>query len=419
MGGLKKFTLDNGLRVVVDTDLSTSMVSMCLAYDVGARDESPGRTGFAHLFEHLMFGGSVNIPSYDAPMELAGGTNNAFTSQDVTCFHCRVPHENLEVAFWLESDRMLSLAFTPESLEVQRSVVVEEFKQVALNAPYGDVSHLLHSLLYTTHPYQWPVLGKSLEHIEGATMADVKSFFYSHYSPSNAVLALSGHVEEPTARCLAERWFGPIGRRAVAPRLLPVEPLPEGARRRRVERHVPYDAVFVAFPMVGLLDRRFSTFDLISDLLSNGESARLNRRLKEERHLFAEIDATVSGLVDPGYFLVSGVLHEGVSIAEGEAAIFGEIAGLEDVTEHELEKVKSKFAATRVFDRLDTLNRAEAYSRYELLGAAELWDDEVRQRQAVTLEELRAELVRSFVMERSVVLEYAASGMEERDGRVE
>lgn len=408
MGRSSKFTLDNGLRVVVDTDMSSSMVSMCLAYDVGARDEDPHRTGFAHLFEHLMFGGSINIPSYDAPLERAGGTNNAYTAQDVTCFHCQVPWENLEVAFWLESDRMLSLAFTPESLEVQRRVVVQEFKQVALNAPYGDVSHLLHGMLYKVHPYQWPTLGKCVEHIEGASMEEVKAFFYSHYAPNNAALALSGHVEAAEAKRLAEKWFGPIARRAVRPRSLPSEPRIEAQRRQRVRRRVPCDAVFVAFPMVGLLDSRFATFDLLSDILSNGESARLNRRLKEERQLFAEIDATVSGFVDPGFFLVSGVLHDGVSIEEGERAIYGELERLQDVTEAELQKVQSKFVATRVFDRLSTLNRAEAYSRYELLGGAERWDAEVGLRQRVSLEALREEVQRSFLASRSVVLEYEA-----------
>lgn len=413
MGRLERFTLENGLRVVVDKDFTTSLVSMCLAYDVGARDESPSRTGFAHLFEHLMFGGSVNIPSYDAPLEMAGGVNNAFTSPDVTCFYSLVPWENLEVPFWLESDRMLSLAFTPESLTVQRSVVVEEFKQVALNAPYGDASHLLHGLLYREHPYQWPTLGKSVEHIEGARMDEVKSFFYRHYAPNNAVLSLAGHVEATEARRLAEKWFGPIARREVPERKLPSEPMLEGQRRQRVHREVPYDAVFIAFPMVALRDSRFSTFDMISDILANGESARLQRRLKEERQLFSEIDATVSGLVDPGFFLVSGVLRAGVSMEEGERAIFDELAGLQDVCAEELQKVQTKFAARRVFERLSVQNRAVAYAQNELLGGAELWDAEVAQRQAVTLEELREEARRSFVPARSVVLEYEA-GIKER-----
>lgn len=419
MGRLEKFALENGLRVVVDTDMSTSMVSMCLAYDVGARDEDPHRTGFAHLFEHLMFGGSINIPSYDAPLERAGGTSNAYTTQDMTCFHCQVPWENLEVAFWLESDRMLSLAFTPESLEVQRSVVVQEFKQVALNAPYGDVQHLLHGLLYKEHPYQWPTLGKSVDHIEGASMEEVKAFFYSHYAPNNAALALSGHVEAAEARRLAEKWFGPIERRAVMPRNLPAEPELEAQRRQRVQRPVPCDAVFVAFPMVGLMDSRFSTYDLLSDILANGESARLNRRLREERQLFAEIDATVSGLVDPGFFLVSGVLHEGVSIAEGERAIYEELGRLQDVTVEELHKVQLKFAATRVFERLSSLSRAEAYSRYELLGGAERWDAEVGLRQEVTLGALKKVAQERFVESRSVVLEYAAGEKESENGGAE
>lgn len=408
MNRLEKFTLENGLRVVVDTDLTTSLVLMCIAYDVGARDEHPDRTGFAHLFEHLMFGGSVNIPSYDEPLEKAGGINNAFTSQDVTCFYCQVPWENLEIPFWLESDRMLSLAFTPESLEVQRRVVVEEFNQTALNTPYGDDDHLLRGLLYRVHPYQWPTLGKCVEHIEGASMEEVKSFFYRHYAPNNAVLALSGHVDAARARRLAEKWFGPIGRREVPPRALPKEPPLEGQRRLRVHRAVPYDALYVAFPMVGLRDPRFSTFDMLSDILANGESARLQRRLKEERQLFSYIDATVSGQEDPGFFLVSGRLRDGVSIEEGERAIFEELLALQDVREEELRKVQSKFAASRVFVRLSMQNRAEAYSRWELLGGAELWDGEVAQRQAVTLDVLREEAARSFVAARSAVLEYKA-----------
>lgn len=413
MAKLEKLTLENGLRVVVDTDYTTSLVSMCIAYDVGARDEDPARTGFAHLFEHLMFGGSINIPSYDAALDKAGGINNAFTSQDVTCFYCQVPWANLEVPFWLESDRMLSLAFTPESLQVQRNVVVEEFKQTALNEPYGDSTHLLLRLLYREHPYQWPTLGKCIEHIEAATMDDVKSFFYRHYAPNNAVLALSGHVDVAQAHRLAEKWFGPIARRAVPRRALPSEPPLEGQRRLRVQRNVPYDALSIAFPMVALRDSRYATFDMLSDILANGKSARLEQRLKEERQLFSNIDATVSGLVDPGFFLVSGTLHAGVSMEEGERAIFEELAGLQDVHEEELRKVQSKFAATRVFERMNIQNRAEAYSRWELLGGAELWDAEVAQRQAVTVEELREEALRSFVPENSAVLEYQAEREEE------
>ncbi len=418
-GKLSKFTLDNGLRVVVDTDMSSSMVSMCITYDVGSRDEDPERTGFAHLFEHLMFGGSVNIPSYDEPLELAGGANNAFTTSDVTCFYNEVPWENLEVSFWLESDRMLSLAFTPESLEVQRRVVVEEFKETSLNSPYGDVSHLLRGLLYQTHPYQWPTIGKSVAHIEGASMEEVKSFFYAHYAPNSAVLALSGHVEEREARRLAEKWFGPIARRAVRKRVLPQEPEKKGQRRERVRRQVPSDAVFIAFPMVGCMDSRYPAFDIISDLLANGESARFNRRLKEKRNLFAAIDATVSGSADPGFFQVSGVLRDGVSIAEGEQAIFAEMEGLQDVKEEELLKVQSKFVATRAFDRLSSTRRAQAYSRYELLGGGELWDAEMKKWKSVTLDDVKRELRESLTRDRSVVLEYESEASGRAYGGVE
>ncbi|PID90629.1 MAG: peptidase M16 [Bacteroidetes bacterium] len=403
-----RFTLGNGLRVLVNEDRTTPLVSMAIVYDVGASDEDAGRTGFAHLFEHLMFGGSVNIPDFDRPLELAGGTNNAFTNQDITCFYCTVPAENIETALWLDSDRMLSLAFSDNSLEVQRKVVVEEFKQNYLNAPYGDISHLLFDLAYRVHPYRWPTIGLELAHVEEATMEQVKDFFARFYMPNNAVLAFSGNISHARAEELAEKWFGgiPAGSRPV--RSLPVEPEQVEARELSVERDVPSDALFITFPMCGRMDEGYMVYDVISDILSHGESSRFNTRLVDQRGLFSSVDAVVSGSRDAGLFMISGMLSEGVSFAEAEAAVWAELAGLQDVEEEELEKVKNKYEAGVVFSELKAANRARALAEYETLGGAEYVNRRVALERAVKLDQVRSVAGATFVREKSSTLRYRA-----------
>ena len=302
----KKHILKNGLRVILHKDESTPVACVNILYDVGARDENENKTGFAHLFEHLMFGGSVNIPDYDKPLQQVGGTSNAFTSNDITNYYETLPLENLETALWLESDRMLSLAFTPKSLEVQRNVVIEEFKQRYLNQPYGDVWLLLRPLAYKNHPYLWPTIGKEISHIENAAMEDVKAFFKKHYCPLNAILCIAGNMEEEKALKLAEKWFSDIPSGDPYIRNLPKEPVQNEPRELRVERDVPADAIYKVWHMCSRTSPKYYATDLISDILSRGKSSRLYQILVKEKRMFTEANAFVMGDLDEGLFVFSG-----------------------------------------------------------------------------------------------------------------
>lgn len=405
---INKHILPNGLRLVHYQDLSTQMVALNIVYDVGARDEDPEHTGFAHLFEHLMFGGSVNIPDYDAPLQSAGGENNAWTNNDITNYYLTVPKSNVEIGFWLESDRMLELAFSEQSLEVQRGVVMEEFKQRCLNQPYGDVGHLIRPLAYEVHPYRWPTIGKDLSHIEQATLEEVKSFFYRCYAPNNAVLAVTGNISWEEAVRLTEKWFGLIPRRNVPVRQLPQEPVQTQERRQVVKRPVPLDALFMAFHMCSREHPDYYAFDILSDILSNGRSSRLNRRLVQEQKLFSGIDAYISGTRDAGLLHISGKPSAGVSLEQAEAAVRKELQELQQVAmeEQELEKVKNKFESTQIFGNINYLNVATNLAWFELTGQAEDIDREVERYRAVTAERLKTVAQETFREENSVVLYY-------------
>lgn len=408
---INKLTLDNGLRLVHHEDTSTQMVALNIVYDVGARDEHPEHTGFAHLFEHLMFGGSVHIPDYDAPLQQAGGENNAWTNNDITNYYLTVPRSNVETGFWLESDRMLELAFSEQSLEVQRGVVMEEFKQRCLNQPYGDVGHLMRPLAYQVHPYRWPTIGKELSHIANATLDEVKDFFFRFYAPNNAVLAVTGNISwEETVR-LTEKWFAPIPRRDVPVRQLPQEPVQTEERRLTVERNVPLDALFMAFHMCGREEEDYYAFDILSDILSNGRSSRLNRKLVQEQKLFASLDAYISGTRDAGLLQFSGKPSAGVSLEQAEAGIRRELEELKQelVGEQELEKVKNKFESTQIFGNINYLNVATNLAWYELTGQAEDIDREVEKYRSVTAEQLHTVAQRTFREENSAVLYYMKS----------
>ncbi len=321
----ERFTLDNGLRVIVHKDTSTPLACLNIMYDVGSRDEDPNRTGFAHLFEHLMFGGSVNIPSYDSPLQIAGGQNNAFTSTDITNYYITLPVENLETAFWLESDRMLNLAFTDKSLEVQRSVVIEEFRQRYLNQPYGDAWLLMRPLAYSAHPYQWATIGKEEKHIEEATMEMVRSFYERHYRPKNAVMVVAGNVNTEQIRLLANTWFAPIVKGDRIERNLPSEPVQKKAKRLEVERPVPLDAIYISFHMCGKNDADYAKWDLLSDILGHGHSSRLNQRLVKDNRIFTSVSAFVMGERDPSLFTIAGHISQGITVEEAEKAIWSEI----------------------------------------------------------------------------------------------
>lgn len=408
---INRHILSNGLRLVHSQDASTQMVALNVLYNVGARDENPEHTGFAHLFEHLMFGGSVNIPDYDAPLQLAGGENNAWTNNDITNYYLTVPRQNVETGFWLESDRMLSLDFSERSLEVQRGVVMEEFKQRCLNQPYGDVGHLLRPLAYRVHPYQWPTIGKELSHIANATLEEVKDFFFRFYAPNNAVLAVTGNISFEEAVSLTEKWFGPIPRREVPLRQLPKEPVQTRERRQVVERNVPLDSLFMAYHMCDRLDADYYAFDILSDILSNGRSSRLNQHLVQEKQLFSSIDAYISGTIDAGLFHISGKPAAGVSLEEAEAAVREELNELQTalVQEHELEKVKNKFESTQIFGNINYLNVATNLAWFELNGQAEDMEKEVERYRAVTADRLKAVAQTAFREENGVVLYYKSS----------
>lgn len=407
---INRYTLANGLRIVHNEDDSTQMVALNLLYDVGARDEDPSHTGFAHLFEHLMFGGSLHIPDYDTPVQNAGGENNAWTNNDITNYYITLPYQNVETGFWLESDRMLSLDFSPKSLEVQRQVVIEEFKQRNLNQPYGDASHLLRELAYESHPYRWPTIGKEIAHIAQATLEEVKDFFYRFYAPNNAILAVTGHISfEETIR-LAEKWFGPIPARNIPPRQLPAEKPQTAVRRKTVERKVPVDAIYMAFHMSNRMHPDYYVYDMITDILSNGRSSRFIQSLVQEQKLFTSIDAYISGSLDEGLLHVTGKPVEGVSLEQAEEAIWKELEKMKTVpvSEQELEKVKNRYESEQIFNNINYLNVATNLAFFELTGKAEDINEEVGKYRAVTAEQIQATSARCFVPENCSILYYKA-----------
>ena len=404
----ERFTLDNGLKIIVHQDTSTPLACLNIMYDVGSRDEDPERTGFAHLFEHLMFGGSANIPSYDSPLQMASGSNNAFTSTDITNYYITLPVENLETAFWLESDRMLNLAFTEKSLEVQRNVVIEEFRQRYLNQPYGDAWLLMRPLAYKEHPYKWATIGKEEKHIEEATMADVKAFFGKHYKPKNAVMVIAGNVEVNAIKTLSEKWFTPIDKNEKPVRNLKVEPKQTEARRLEVTRPVPLDAIYISFHMCDKMDDDYPAWDLLSDILGSGDSSRLYQKLVKEKRLFTSVGAFLMGERDPSLFSIAGHISQEASIEEAENAIWEEVELLRNelVAKSELEKVKNQIEANNEFAEMSLLNRAIGLAYHELSGDAETINTEMAKYMTVTREDLQQIVVASVTKTNSSTLIY-------------
>ena len=404
----QRFTLANGLRVLVHEDDTTPMAVLNILYDVGARDEEEGKTGFAHLFEHLMFGGSVNIPSYDEPLQRVGGENNAFTSNDITNYYITLPSVNLETAFWLESDRMLSLAFSEKSLETQRSVVCEEFKQRYLNQPYGDVWLKLRPLAYKAHPYRWATIGQDLKQIEDARMEDVKAFFKKHYNPQNAIMVVGGNVKAEEVQLLAEKWFGTIPSGEKYLRSLPAEPLQTEARTETVVADVPLNALYISFPMPARSSVDYQAYDLLSDVLSQGQSSRLYNSLLKEQQLFSDIHAYLTSSLDEGLFIIEGKLVEGVAMETAEAAVWAELRKIaeEPVTEDELTKVKNKSESIIVFGEMSLLDKAMNLAYYELLGDAHALNSEIDKYLAVTADAILNVAQQTFLKEKSSTLYY-------------
>jgi len=402
--------LSNGLTVIVHHDKTTPMVAVNICYNVGSRDEHPDRTGFAHLFEHLMFGGSINIPSYDEPLQKAGGDNNAYTSNDLTNYYLTLPKNNIETGFWLESDRMLELAFSDSSLEVQRNVVIEEFKQRYLNQPYGDVWPLIRQMAYKVHPYQWPTIGREISHIEKATMQQVKDFFFTHYAPDNAVMVVAGDVDFDKVVNLADKWFGPIPNRAVKSRNLPQEPVQTELREQTVVRDVPNDAIYLAYHMSDHISTNYYATDLISDILSSGNSSRLYLNLVQKEKLFTELDAYLSGDYEPGLFLISGKTSNGVSLETARKAIDRELDRMKQdrVSEYELEKVKNKVEANIEYSEMNYLTKAMNLATNEILEDANLINSQIDLYRSVTTEQIQEVSQQIFRPENCSVLNYIA-----------
>ena len=382
----EKFQLDNGLKVLVHQDASTPMAVVNVLYNVGAKDEDPNKTGFAHLFEHLMFGGSINIPVYDEPLQRAGGENNAYTTNDLTNYYCQIPAENIETAFWLESDRMLSLAFSKKSLEVQRKVVCEEFKEHYINKPYGDVWHKMRSLAYTKHPYRWMTIGASLSHVEDATMQDVKDFFFQFYRPNNAILVVTGNVQIDQVKALSEKWFGPIEAGTPYVRNLPKEPVQEKSRTMDVRADVPLDMLMMTWHMGGRFDEGYHATDLITEVLGGGTSARLYEQLIKVKQIFSSIDCYHFGTVDPGLLVIEGKLVKGISMTVAEKAVLEEVEKIKNeiLDAKEVQKVINKTESVICFEDMSIMNRAHSLAFYELLGDADLMNKELSLYQKVT-----------------------------------
>ena len=388
----ERTTLANGLTVAVNRDRASKLAAVNILYKVGARNEHPARTGFAHLVEHLMFRGTREVPNFDLPVQMASGDNNAFTNNDYTDFYITLPKDNLETALWLESDRMEGLEITPEKLAAEKKVVIEEFRQRYLNQPYGDQTMLLRALAYKVHPYRWAAIGLTTEHIASASPDDVGEFYRTQYHPSNAILSISADMEEERMLELAEKWFGglPDTPRPAAP--IPQEPPQEAPRREEVERDVPATTVTVAYRMGTRTSPDFYTADLVSDLLSGGDSGRLYRHLVKERRLLSSVNAYVTGDLDPGLFVFTGQLLPGVAPEAAEAAFREEIEALRTapISQYETEKVKNKFEANTLFGELNVMNKAMNLGFYEMLGDLPLINGEVARYRAVSDEDIRA-----------------------------
>ncbi len=405
-----KIILNNGLKIIVHKDKASPIVAMNILYDVGARDEDPDKTGFAHLFEHLMFGGSRNIPQYDIHVNRAGGEYNAFTNNDITNYYLTLPAQSIETAFWLESDRMNDLAFSPVNLKTQRNVVVEEYKQSYLNQPYGDVWLLLRPLAYLVHPYQWPTIGKKISHIENAAMEDVKNFHKKYYCPDNAILTVAGNIETSEVEKLAKKWFEPINKKNGIKRELPTEPVQTSQRMLEITSKVPFDALYMAFHMCKRSDPEYYAIDLISDVLSKGTSSRFYQKLVKEKQLFSDVNAYITGELDEGLFIISGKLMKGISIQEAEEAIWQQIEKIQTelISKMELQKVQNKIESLLAFSAMKALGNAMNLSFYELIGDANLLNLEAAKYIHVTREEIKEQANKVLDEKNCSILHYLA-----------
>ncbi len=407
----EKYTLSNGLKVILHQDDSTPIAAVNILYNVGAKDENPEKTGFAHLFEHLMFGGSENIPDFDTPLQEAGGSSNAFTNNDFTNYYETLPVQNIETAFWLEADRLRKPAFTQKGLDVQKKVVIEEFKQNYLNQPYGDTWLLLRPLAYKSHPYRWATIGKEISHIENARINDVIEFFYGQYAPNNAILSVAGNFENSRMIDMIEKRFGDIEARAIIPRTYPFEKEQTTKRIQSIDRHVPVSMLFKVFHMCGRNDQHFYSADLLSDILSNGDSSRLYQSLIKKKNIFLTLDAYLTGTIDNGLFVFSGKINPDVDINTAEAELNYEIEKIKSnpVEERELQKVKNKAESKFIFGETDILSKAMNLSYYELLGDAGMINSETDKYNKQSINDIKDRACQIFIEEKCNTLYYNAS----------
>lgn len=405
-----KRVLKNGLTILVNRDRASKLAAVNILYKVGARNEAEHKTGFAHLFEHLMFRGTESVPDFDYPVVMASGENNAFTNNDYTDFYITLPKENLSTALWLESDRMRNLNITAEVCETEKRIVIEEFKQRYLNQPYGDEQLLLRDLCYKVHPYRWSAIGISPEHIERATLKDVRAFYDLHYRPSQAILSISADLPEQEMLDMAERYFADIEDEGgeIAP--VCAEPKQTEPRRLEVEREVPATDITIAFHMGNRLSRDFFLGDLASDLLAGGESSRLINRLVKESGLFSSVNAYITGSLDEGLFVIKGRLMPTTSEAEAEQALWHELKELiaGNVSDYEMEKVKNKFEANMLMGEINVMNKAMNLGFYAMIGDLELLNTEVDIYRSITREELMSFAERLFTPNNSSTLIYRA-----------
>lgn len=411
---IHRHTLANGLRIIHHEDTTTQMVAVNLLYNVGARNEDAEHTGYAHLLEHLMFEGSVNIPNYDIHVQLAGGENNAWTNNDLTNYYITIPKSNVETAFWLESDRMLGLALTEQSVKVQKEVVIEEFKQQHLNRPYGDVQHLIRALAYKVHPYRWPTIGITPQHIEQATRDSIMQFYHRYYTPGNAILSVVGNISFDEVVQMSEKWFGTIENKAMpssTSRYIHsplMEPEQKRMRRKTVYRHVPSDMLIMAFHMSDRYQQEYHVCDLITDILSAGQSSRLIQRLINTRKLFTSLDAYIQGSLDAGLLYIMGRLSDGVTFEEAEQAVWHELDTLKRIAvpDEELNKVRNRSESERTFNNISYLNRAINLAQLELIGQDPTLEDELTRYCSVTAEDIKHTSRKIFTKKNCSVLYY-------------
>jgi zinc protease len=402
----EKFKLNNGLEVVLHQDKTSSLVCLNTLYRVGSKNENPNKTGFAHLFEHLMFGGSKHIPNFDSPLQAVGGDNNAFTSSDITNYYTTVPANNIETGFWLESDRMLALSFEEDVLEREKNVVVEEFKQRYLNQPYGDVWLKLSPAAYQLHPYRWPTIGKEISHIENRNMEEVKAFFDTDYAPSNAILVIAGNINLSEAQRLCAKWFAPIEDRSVKKRIIPLEPKQTQGRHIDLTAQVPQNAIYKAYHMPGRASIQYQANDLLSDILGRGKSSLLHQRGVKKSQVFSSLSSYVTGSIDPGLMIISGRLNENITFEKAEKTLDDALQQLKIQPTESLKKVKNMAASSITFGEIDLLNRAMSLAYSTHLGNTDLVNKEIDIIDAVTEEEISAAIHSTLLESNCTTLYY-------------